>query len=173
MCADNVIHALLPVGGQVAIGQVVTGQTLVSHDTSVVETSQGEPWESAHVNLVGPQTRRRADEIVVSEFYVGRMQVPIVLLLVNGHSQHLCHSVIYPLNAPVTVGMIGACSKLVQAHQLIYSLRNLGAELQSVVREYGARVPPQGDVLVHHDICCALRAVNSGLVMGNTSARLK
>ena len=61
VCADNVVRALLPVGGQVSIGQVVTGQTLVSHDTSVVKNRQEEPWESAHVDLVGRQTCRRAD----------------------------------------------------------------------------------------------------------------
>ena len=113
VCADNVVRALLPIGGQVAIGQVVTGQTLVSHDTSAVENRQREPWESAHVDHVGRQTRRRADGVVVSEFYLGQMQVPIVLSLVDDHSQRLGHSVVYPLNAPVTVGMIGACSKLV------------------------------------------------------------
>ena len=122
VCADNVVRALLPVGGQVAIGQVVTGQTLVSHDTSAVNNRQREPWKSAHVDLVGRQTRRRADGIVVSEFYVGQMQAPIVLSLVDVHSQHLGHSVIYPLNAPDTVGMIGACTKLVHTQQLIYSL---------------------------------------------------
>ena len=106
-------------------------------------------------------TSLRADR-VVSEFYVGQMQVPIVLSLVDDHSQHLCHSVIYPLNAPVTVGMIGTCSKLVYTQQLIYSLWKLGAELQSVVREYGARAPPQGDVLVHQDIGCTLRGELSG-----------
>ena len=79
-CArTTVVRALLPVGGQVAIGQVITGQTLVFHDTSAVENRQREPWESAHVDLVGRQTRRRADGVVVSEFYVGQMQVPIVL----------------------------------------------------------------------------------------------
>ena len=31
VCADNVVRALLPVGGQVATDQVVTGQPLVSH----------------------------------------------------------------------------------------------------------------------------------------------
>ena len=86
MCTDNVVRALLPVGGQVAIGQVVTGQTLMSHDTSAVENRQGGRWESAHVDLVGRQTRRRANGIVVSEFYVGQMQVPIVLSLVDDHS---------------------------------------------------------------------------------------
>ena len=43
MCVDNVVRTRLLVGGQVAIGQVITGQTLVSHDTSAVETRQGEP----------------------------------------------------------------------------------------------------------------------------------
>ena len=41
VCADNAVRALLPVGGQVAIGVVVTGQTLVSIDTSVIETLRG------------------------------------------------------------------------------------------------------------------------------------
>ena len=74
------------------------------------------------MDLGGRQTRRRTDGIVVSELYVGQMQVPIVLSLVDDHSQHLDHRVVYPLNAPVTVGMIGACSKLVHTQQLIYSL---------------------------------------------------
>ena len=43
VCTDNVVRALLRVGGQVAVDQVVTGQTLVSHDTSAVENRQGEP----------------------------------------------------------------------------------------------------------------------------------
>ena len=122
VCADNVVRAFLPVGGQVAIGQVVTGQTLVSHDTSAIENRQWEPWGSAHVDLVGRQIRRRADGFVVSEFYVGQMQVPIVLSLVDDHNQRLGHSVVYPLNALATVGMIGAWSKLVHTQQLIYSL---------------------------------------------------
>ena len=40
VCADNAVRALLPVGGHVTIGQVVTGQTLVFHDTSAVTTRQ-------------------------------------------------------------------------------------------------------------------------------------
>ena len=82
-----------------------------------------EPWESAHEDLVGRQIRRRDDGIVVNEFYVGQMQVPIVSSLVHDHSQHLGHGVVYPLNTPVTAGMIRACSNLVHTQQLIiYSL---------------------------------------------------
>ena len=122
MCANNVVLALLPVDSQVAIGQVIAGQTLVSHDASAVKTRQGETWEFAHVDLAGRQTRRRADEIAVSEFGVRQRQLPIVLSFIDDHSQHLGHSVVHPLNAPVTVAMIGACSKLAHAQQLIYSL---------------------------------------------------
>ena len=122
MCANNVIHALLSVGGQVTIGQVVAGQTLVPHDAGAVENRQGETWESAHVDLLRRQAHRRADGIVVSEFDVRKMQVSIVLSLVDDHSQPLDHSAVHPFNAPVTVGMIGACSKLSHAQQLIYSL---------------------------------------------------
>ena len=64
------------------------------------------------MDLVGRQTRRRADGIVASEFYVGQKQVPIALSLVDDHSQHLGHSVVCPLNAPVTVAMIGALASL-------------------------------------------------------------
>ena len=170
MCAANVFRALLPVGRLVAIGQVVTGQTLVFHATSAVENRQEEPWECAHVDLVGCQTRRRADGIVVSEFYVGQMQVPIDLFLVDDNSQHLGHDMVHPLNAPVTVRMIVACSNVLHTQQPIYSLCKFGAELQSIVREYGARAPAQGVSLVHQDISCTLHGELSGSD-GNMSAR--
>ena len=122
VCANNVVRALLPVGGQVAIGQVVAGQTLVPHDAGAVENRQGEAGESAHVDLVRRQARRCADGIVVNEFDVGQMQVPIDSSLVGDHCQHLGQSVVHLLNAPVTVGMIGAYSKFAHAQQLIYTL---------------------------------------------------
>ena len=42
--ANNVVRALLPVGGQVTIGQVVTGQALVSRYSGAFENRQGETW---------------------------------------------------------------------------------------------------------------------------------
>ena len=108
------------------------------------------------MDLVGRQTCRCADGIIVIEFDVGQTQVPIILSLADDHSQHLGHSAVYPLNAPVTVGVIGSCRKLVHAQQLLYSLQKLGVELQSVVPEYGVRAPPQGDVMVHQGIGCTL-----------------
>ena len=120
-CARH-IRAVLPVGGQVLIGQVVAGQTLVSHDTGAFENCQGETWESAYVDLIGRQTRRRANRSVVSEFDARKMHISIVLSFVDDQSQHLGHNVVHPINASVTDGVVGACSKLVHAQQLIYGL---------------------------------------------------
>ena len=72
----------------IAIGQVVAGQTPVPHDAGAVENRQEKTWESAHVDIVAHQARRCADGIVVRGFDVRQMQVPIVLSLVDDHSQH-------------------------------------------------------------------------------------
>ena len=120
--ANNVVRVLLSVCGEVAIGQVVAGQTLVSRYSGAFENRQGETWKPTHVNLVGRQTRRRADRIVVSELDVREPEIPVVLSLVDDHSQHLGHSVVHPLNAPVAVRMTGACGKLAHSQQLVYSL---------------------------------------------------
>ena len=74
------------------------------------------------MDLVGRQAHRCADGVVVSEFDVRQIQVPIVLSLVDDHSQYLGHRVVHPLNAPVTVGMIRACSKLAHSQQQINNL---------------------------------------------------
>ena len=68
--ANNVVRVLLSVCGEVAIGQVVAGQTLVSRYSGAFENRQGETWKPTHVNLVGRQTHCRADLIVVSELDV-------------------------------------------------------------------------------------------------------
>ena len=68
--ANNIVRALLSVYSQVAVGQVFAGQTLVSRDSGAFENRQRETWKSTHVNLVGGQTRRRADRIVVCELDV-------------------------------------------------------------------------------------------------------
>ena len=119
--ANNIVRALLSVCIQVAIGQVVAGQTLVSRYSGAFENRQGEvgvpPCE-----LRWAPIRCSADLIVVNELDVREPQIPVVLLLVDDHSQHLGHSVVHPLNAPVAVRMIGACGKLAHSQQLVYSL---------------------------------------------------
>ena len=100
MCANNVVRALLSVGGYVTIGQVVAGQTLVGYDAGAADNRQREKWESAHVHLVGRQARRRTDGIVVSELDMRKMQVPIVLSLVDDHGHHFGRSVGFTRSTP-------------------------------------------------------------------------
>ena len=107
---------------QVVIGQVVSGQTLVSHDAGAFENRQRETWKSAHMDLAWCQIRRHADRIVVSDLDVRQVQIPILLSFVHDHSQHVGQSVVHLLNASVTVGVIGACDKLAHSQHLIYSL---------------------------------------------------
>ena len=84
--ANNIVRALLSVCSQVSVGQVVAGQTLVSRDSGEFENRQKEMWKCTHVNLVGRQSRRRADQIVVCEVNVRELQIPVVLFI-DDHSQ--------------------------------------------------------------------------------------
>ena len=122
MFANNIVRALQSVCSQVSVGQVVASQTLASRNFGVFENRQRETWESIHVNLIGRQTRRRTDRIVVCELDVTELQIPVVLSFVDDHSQHLSHSLVHPLNGSVTVWMIGACGKLTHSQKLVDSL---------------------------------------------------
>ena len=104
--ANSFVRVLLSVCSQVTVGQVVVVRTLASRDSSAFVNRQRETRKSTHVNLVGRQTRRRANRIVVCQLDVREMQVPVVLSFIDDHSQHLNHSVVHPLNASVTVWMI-------------------------------------------------------------------
>ena len=81
-----------------------------------------EAWTSTHVNLVGGETRRRADRVVACELHLRELQRPVVLTLIDCHSQHLGNSVVHPFNASVTVCMIGACGKFAHSQRVVDSL---------------------------------------------------
>ena len=120
--ANDIVHALLSVCSQVATGQVVAGQTLASHYSGALENRPGEMWKPTHVNIVGHQPRHRADRIVASELDVREPQIPVVLSLVDDHSQQLGHRVVNPLYASVAVRMIGACGQLAYSQHQVYGL---------------------------------------------------
>ena len=86
------------------------------------------------MHLVGGQPGGGTDGIIVSKLYVRQMGIPIILSLVDEHTDHLSHGVIHALNATVAVRMIGYSRHFVHAEQLVDSVRQLGAELEAVVR---------------------------------------
>ena len=63
------------------------------------------------------------------------MGIPIILPLVDDHSEHLSHGMIHALDAAVAVRMIGSCHNFAHAEELVNSVRQLGAELEAVVGE--------------------------------------
>ena len=64
------------------------------------------------MHLVRGQPSGGTDGIVVSEFYVRQVSIPIILSLVDDHSEHLGHGMIHALDTTVAARMIGACRNL-------------------------------------------------------------
>ena len=79
---------------------MVAGQTLVSRYSGAFENREGETCKPTNVNLVGRQTRRRADRIVVSELDVREPQTPVVFSLFDDHSQHFWAIVWFTRSTP-------------------------------------------------------------------------
>ena len=51
--ADDIFHALLAVGRQVALGEVVASRTLAAGDPSTFESRERKVRKPTHVDLVG------------------------------------------------------------------------------------------------------------------------
>ena len=49
----DIVRALLAVGSQVAVGEVVADKALVAGDPVAFEHCEREAWKPAYVNLVG------------------------------------------------------------------------------------------------------------------------
>ena len=64
-----------------------------------------------------------------------QVDVPVVLLFVDDHRQHLSHGVIDALDATVAVGVVGARREFSHAEELVQGKRQLGAELWSIIRD--------------------------------------
>ena len=62
--AYEAVGALLSLGGEVAVGQVVTVKGLVAANVGGVEDRQRETWESAHVRFVGGEGGKSVVEVL-------------------------------------------------------------------------------------------------------------
>ena len=97
---------------------MVAGEALVDSGVVVFEDGEGEGREAVLTQLIRGQPRGNADGIVVSEFHVRQVDVPVVLSFVDDHRQHLSHGVVDALNATVTVGVVGARRDFSHAEEL-------------------------------------------------------
>ena len=61
------------------------------------------------MHLVGGQPGGSTVGVVPDKLHVRQVGIPIILLLVDDHSEHLSHGVVHSLRTAVAVRMIGAC----------------------------------------------------------------
>ena len=100
------------------------------------------------MHLIGGRPGGGTDGVIVSKFHVWQMDIPIILPLIDDHSEHLSHGMIHAFDAAVAVRLIGTCRNFARAEELVHSVRQLGAELEAVVGEKTNGASPQRDVLV-------------------------
>ena len=84
--------------------------------------------------FIGSEACRGANRVIVGIFDVMEVCIPVILVSVADHDQHLCHGVVYAFDTPVTVRVVGACREFVYTQEFVNGCRELCAELESVVR---------------------------------------
>ena len=125
----------MSVGGQVDVGEVVAQQALVTADVVGFEDGEREAGEAADVDFVGRKPGAGVDGIIVGRRNVWQQHVPIGLLFVSDHGEHLGQDMVDALDAAVGAGVVGAGVDLVGPKALVYGASKLGSEVESIVRE--------------------------------------
>ena len=133
--ADKGVGTLLSVGGQVDAGEVVALQDLVTSDVIGFEDGEREAREAADMDFVGSQPGGGVDGIVVGRRNVWQQHVPIGLLFVSDHGEHLGQDMVGAIDAAVGAGVVGAGVDLVDPKAVVNGASKLGSEVESVVRE--------------------------------------
>ena len=85
------------------------------------------------MHFVGSETCRGADRVIASVFNVREVYIPVILVFVADHGQHLRHGVVYAFDTPVTTRVIGACPEFVHTKEFVDGCRDLRAEWKAVV----------------------------------------
>ena len=83
--------------------------------------------------FVGNETCRGADRVIIGVFDVREVCIPVILVFVADHGQHLRHGVVYAFDAPVTTRVIGACRDFVYTKEFVDGCRELCAELKAII----------------------------------------
>ena len=61
------------------------------------------------MHFIGSEAGRGVDRVVVGVLNVREVYIPVILVFIAYHGQHLRHDVIYAFDAPVTSRVVGAC----------------------------------------------------------------
>ena len=129
----ELVDALLPFSGEIAIGEMVAIKALVGSAVGAIEDGEGEAREASDIHFVGIEACRGANRVIVGVFDVGEVCIPVILVFVADPSQHLYHGLVYAFDTPVTARVVGACREFVYTQEFVDGCRDLCAELKSVV----------------------------------------
>ena len=61
------------------------------------------------MHFIGSEACRRVDRVIVGVLNVRKVCIPVILVFVAYHDQHLHHGVVYAFDFPVTTRVVGAC----------------------------------------------------------------
>ena len=125
MFTDVIVRALLVVGRQVAVGEVVAGQALAVGDPGPFGNCERKARKTTHVDLVGSQTGGSDDRIVVRIFDVRELLIPVILELDDHHCRHLGHRMIHTLHSTIVIWVVGAGGNFPNPKKLINGMRKL------------------------------------------------
>ena len=83
--AHDFISASLSVASEVAVGELIAIEALMSTTVRSFEDGEWKARETSDVNFIGGKARGGANRVVISVFDVGKVGVPVVLVFVIDH----------------------------------------------------------------------------------------
>ena len=83
--ADGAVGALLALGGEVAVVQVVTVEALVAVDVRGTEDRNTGTWKATQVYFVWGEPGRSVDGVVLGGLDVRQECMPVLLLFIASH----------------------------------------------------------------------------------------
>ena len=79
------VGALLTLASEVAIGELVAVEVLVGTTVRSFKGGEGEAREASDVDFIEGKARGGTNGVVIGVFDVGKMGVPVILVLVTDH----------------------------------------------------------------------------------------
>ena len=78
----EVVSSLLALSGEVAVCKLVAFEALMRSTMRAIEDRDGKAWKAADMYFIWGETRGSTDGVVIGEFDVGEVNVPVVLAFV-------------------------------------------------------------------------------------------
>lgn len=87
---------------------------------------------------------------------MGEVNIPVILVFVDNHRQHLCHRVVQALDAAIPARVVRTGRNSAHAEELVDRVRELGEEVQVVAGQKAAGASSESNVAILEDVGGAL-----------------